>query len=577
MLVFKSLKWKNFLSTGNSFNEVFLDRYDTTLISGENGAGKSTMLDALTFVLYGKSFRGINIKNLVNSVNERDSVVEVEFTISKNEYRVVRGQKPKIFEIHKNGELMNQDAKVKDYQQILEDQILKMSFKAFCQVVILGSSNYVPFMRLPVKDRKIIVENLLDINIFSDMSNLMKAKVSENKDKLTILKGTVDNLSTKIDANKQMIIKLERKSKESKDRYLKEISRTKDIIEPMKAEIEECNREIEEILTVMPKTEPQDQLVEAKSIRGRLGSKLKEHRNAVSFYDENDHCPTCSQKIDEDHKLEMTSDKRDKVSELEKAVSDIESKIGDLKEITSAVTASLRRISDLRKITTRNSAVIQSNNEHIRIALSNLDEVESGAEDLEKEKDALVLLTERYEEHDGVRRSLIEERTDLEDAHSLLKDTGIKSNIIKYYLPLMNKVINQYLTSMNFFCQFTLDENFDETIKSRHRDEFTYFNFSEGERLRIDLSLLLAWREVARMKNSVNCNLLILDEIFDSSLDSVGTEEFMGILDDIGNKANIFVITHKADQMMDKFQNNIHFKKKGIFSEMEFKMHKADA
>jgi len=575
MLVFKSLKWKNFLSTGNSFNEVFLDRYDTTLISGENGAGKSTMLDALTFVLYGKSFRGINIKNLVNSVNERDSVVEVEFTISKNEYRIVRGQKPKIFEIHKNGELMNQDAKVKDYQQILEDQILKMSFKAFCQVVILGSSNYVPFMRLPVKDRKIIVENLLDINIFSDMSNLMKAKVSENKDKLTILKGTVDNLSTKIDANKQLVIKLERKSKESKDRYLKEISRTKDVIEPMKAEVEECNREIEEILEIMPKTEPQDSLVEAKSIRGRLGSKLKEHRIAVAFYDENDHCPTCSQKIDENHKLEMTSDKRNKVLELEKAVSDIESKIDELKEITSTVTASLRRISDLRKVTTRNSAVIQSNNEHIGIALKHLDEVESGAEDLEKEKEALVLLTEKYGEHDGVRRSLIEERTDLEDAHSLLKDTGIKSNIIKYYLPLMNKVINQYLTSMNFFCQFTLDENFDETIKSRHRDEFTYFNFSEGERLRIDLSLLLAWREVARMKNSVNCNLLILDEIFDSSLDSVGTEEFMGILDDIGNKANIFVITHKADQMMDKFQNNIHFKKKGIFSEMEFKMHKA--
>ena len=575
MLVFKSLKWKNFLSTGNSFNEVFLDRYDTTLISGENGAGKSTMLDALTFVLYGKSFRGINIKNLVNSVNERDSVVEVEFTISKNEYRIVRGQKPKIFEIHKNGELMNQDAKVKDYQQILEDQILKMSFKAFCQVVILGSSNYVPFMRLPVKDRKIIVENLLDIDIFSDMSNLMKAKVSENKDKLTILKGTVDNLSTKIDANKQLVIKLERKSKESKDRYIDEIRSTKHVIEPMKAEVEECNREIEEILEIMPKTEPQDSLVEAKSIRGRLGSKLKEHRIAVAFYDENDHCPTCSQKIDENHKLEMTSDKRNKVLELEKAVSDIESKIDELKEITSTVTASLRRISDLRKVTTRNSAVIQSNNEHIGIALKHLDEVESGAEDLEKEKEALVLLTEKYGEHDGVRRSLIEERTDLEDAHSLLKDTGIKSNIIKYYLPLMNKVINQYLTSMNFFCQFTLDENFDETIKSRHRDEFTYFNFSEGERLRIDLSLLLAWREVARMKNSVNCNLLILDEIFDSSLDSVGTEEFMGILDDIGNKANIFVITHKADQMMDKFQNNIHFKKKGIFSEMEFKMHKA--
>jgi DNA repair exonuclease SbcCD ATPase subunit len=577
MLIFRSLRWKNFLSTGNSFNEVFLDRYSNTLVSGENGAGKSTMLDALTFVLYGKSFRGINIKNLVNSVNDKDSVVEVEFTINKVDYKIIRGQKPKIFEIYKNGELMNQDAKSADYQAVLEQQILKMSYRSFCQVVILGSSNYIPFMKLPTKDRKIIVENLLDINIFSDMSTLIKARVSDNKDRLSILSNRIENMKTKISAQETLISKLEQKSRESKDKYQKDIESIKRDIESIKGRMRAKEDKIQEIMDALPTTEPSTELNKAKNIYDKIRSNVSKVKKEVAFYEENDHCPTCFQAITESHKDSEIGGKREKVNEMESALSQMEEQMKVLKEESDKATAGLKEISLLHKDVGKDSAALSANSEYLAKMVRNMEDIDSGREELDGEKEKIFSLKEEHDAFEKNRVLLTNDRTDLEAVNDLLKDGGIKSKIIKHYLPVMNKLINQYLTSMDFFCQFSLDENFDETIKSRHRDDFSYFNFSEGERLRIDLSLLLAWREVARMKNSVNCNLLILDEVFDSSLDSVGTEEFMNILDDLGERANIFVITHKADQLVDKFSNNIHFKKKGNFSEMEFKMHKVVA
>lgn len=583
MLVFKKLSWKNFLSTGNVPIEVYLDKYNTTLISGDNGAGKSTMLDALTFSLFGNSFRGISlsgrrkIANTVNSVNEKDCVVEVEFSTNKHEYKVVRGLKPKLFEIYKDGILIPQDATVLDYQKILEEQILKMSYKAFCQIVILGSSNYTPFMKLSAKDRRNIVEDLLDINIFSIMNTLLRSKVSENKTKLSDVVNQINVIKSKIDGHKNLIDKMEEKSKESIQGYKDELDKTGTQIEELEEEIKHYQSQIDGLLKdIENENEISSKLLKAESLEKQLASNIKKTQKDISFYEDNNSCPVCDQTITDSHKKEKIDNKNNKIDELENAVEQINQTIDDTSKLLERINTTLGETRQIEDKISESNSTISACNRYITKINDNIKEITEDKEDLQTEKESLVMLESDHGVLDSDRQELVNFRENLETISSLLKDTGIKSKIIGYYLPIMNKLINQYLSSMGFFCQFTLDENFDETIKSRYRDDFTYFNFSEGERLRIDLALLLAWREIARLKNSVNCNLLLLDEVFDSSLDVVGTEEFLKILNSLGNKANVFVITHKADQLIDKFQNNLHFVKKGNFSEIRFNMHKPE-
>jgi len=567
MLVFKTVKYKNFLSTGNTPTEVYLNKYNTVLVSGENGAGKSTMLDALTFVLFGKSFRGINIKGLTNSINEKDCVVEVEFSYNKDVYKVIRGQKPKIFEIYKNGNLVPQNATVRDYQQILEEQILKMSYKAFCQVVILGSSNYIPFMKLSNADRRKIVEDLLDINIFSTMGNMLKSRMSENKDKLQLISTRLTVLITQIDSHKNLIERMENKAKESVSSHKEDLQSTNKQIQELTGEVNNWQREVDILLEkVKDESSLSSKLIKAEGLEKQLKTNIKKVIKDISFYTDNDSCPICDQSITDEHKESEVSKKNEKMEELNDAVNKIGETISETEDTLTEINSVLSDISTLEKKISNNNSSISASNRYITKLNSDIQEIAEDREELDNERERLEEIEAEYQKIDKKKEGLVETRTVMEDTSSLIKEGGIKTKIIRYYLPVMNKLINNYLASMDFFCQFTLDEDFSETIKSRYRDDFTYYNFSEGERLRIDLSLLLVWREIARQKNSVNCNLLILDEVFDSSLDIGGTEEFLKILNTFGERANVFVITHKADQLMDRFKNHIHFEKKNNFS-----------
>ena len=570
MITFETLSWKNFLSTGNHKTTIDFTRHNNTLISGENGAGKSTMLDALTFSLFGKSFRGINIPQLVNSINEKECEVEINFKLGSDDYKVFRSLKPKKFEIYKNGDLLDQDAKAKDYQKILEEQILKMSYKSFCQVVILGSSNYVPFMQLSASDRRLVVENLLDIDVFSVMNTLVRARLQMTKEYVKDIDTKIEITKNKVDDKQKLIETLEKKSSDSVEEYQKEIEQSRDAVEALNVEIKELRNEIcKMIQTVKDRDSEPKSLIKMESLESQLKTKIKTITKNAKFYEENDTCPTCKQNIQEHHKKNVWDEMQKEKEEIETAISELGEKIESSEKRLTEINLVLEKIRGLEGNISTKESEISASNQYIDKMQRSIESVSVEGTEIQEAKDQLSQFIGEGKGHVEKRKDLIEDRHYLDIASVLLKDSGIKSKIIKHYLPIMNKLINKYLTDMDFFCQFNLDENFNETIKSRHRDEFSYHSFSEGERLRIDLSLLLAWREIARLKNSVNCNLLILDEVFDSSLDSVGTEEFLKLLTSFGNRANIFVISHKSDTMTDKFQNHIVFEKKNNFSRIK--------
>jgi len=528
MILFKTLRWKNLLSTGNYFTEIVLNSNANTLIVGTNGSGKSTMLDALCFGLFGKPFRSINKPNLVNSINSRDTVVEVEFSIGNKEYKIVRGIKPNVFEIYQDKVLLNQDAAVRDYQDYLERFILKLNYKSFTQIVILGSASFTPFMQLSASDRRAIIEDLLDIQIFSTMNSLVKEKLSENKDSIVTKKNDIALLNQKYDLKKEHQDKLNQDKEAKVKEYESEILLHRETIRTLHDEIDNLERTKQTLSEVCAKIpENEKKIIAFKKVESQIENKISKVGTDREFYEHNADCPTCRQAIT------------------------LEFKEGQLTELGTKE----------HELASAGKTGLENTVKKLEVQIK---EVQNAEQESTDENELITIKTAITEAEDELK-VLMEEKSYLDVASVLLKDTGIKTNIIKQYLPVINKLVNKYLTSMDFFVNFNLDESFKETIKSRHRDDFSYHNFSEGEKQRIDMALMLTWRAIAKLKNSTNTNLLILDEVFDSSLDSTGTEELMKILHGL-DEVNLFVISHKGDILQDKFANTIRFEKVKNFS-----------
>ena len=567
MIHFKKIRWKNFLSTGNAFTEVQLDRTKSTLIIGDNGAGKSTILDALTFVLFGKPFRAVNKSQLINSVNQNGTEVEVEFSIGSKQYLIKRGIKKNFFEIYQDGKMLNQDASVRDYQEYLEKTILKLNYKSFTQIVILGSSSFVPFMQLKANDRRTIIEDLLDIEIFSVMNQLLKVRVAQNKEDM----GTVDIALGLSKGEKENVKYLIEKLKQNKS---SQIEANKRDIEKHEKAIADYRNSIDKILD--KNKELNDSIADEKGVRKEV-TKLLDYQKGIEkgilkceedieFYEKTETCDTCKQKISEDHRENMIEEFHGKMHELSGGIMQLgkklkvqEDRIEEIEKVSEEYDRNLKEQMNM-------NSHISACEQYIKKVSTQIEDISNMEDDIEKHKSELEELKEDIRIYTNEKEELSQKKYLYEIAGSLLKDGGIKAKIIKQYLPIINKYINVHLGKMDFYVSFELDEGFAETIKSRHRDEFTYDSFSEGEKMRIDLALLFTWRAIAKLKNSVNTNLLILDEVFDSSLDTAGTDEFLKILYDLTGNVNVFVISHKGEILYDKFDKTIKFEKHKNFS-----------
>ena len=568
MIIFRNVRWKNLLSTGNYFTEIKLDTNQNTLVVGENGSGKSTMLDALCFALFGKPFRNINKPNLMNSINGKDCVVEVEFDTNNKSYKIVRGIKPNKFEIYCDNELLNQEAAVRDYQEYLEKSILKMNYKSFTQIVILGSASFVPFMQLSASDRRAIIEDLLDIQIFSTMNGLLKDRLSNNKDLMTSRKSEIELAQQKYDLKKQFIESAKTDNQERVTQYVGEIQSNQSVVQTIHEELVELGKDVSQLTEqVASKLEVENKVKQLTKLESQIESNLSKFRKDIHFFESNDSCPTCRQAIAMEFKETELTSLSDKAQKCEHGLSDLEQKLTDEQNKLNAIAEIQRQIQTKQvEIATKNTTITETE-KLIKRLQKQIDELNQKNESTTHAEQELTSINDTLTQLKVDLRSLIDDKSYLEVASTLLKDTGIKTKIIKQYLPIINKLVNKYLASLDFFVNFQLDESFKETIKSRHRDDFTYNNFSEGEKQRIDMALMLTWRAVAKLKNSSNTNLLILDEVFDSSLDTNGTEELMKILHMLEG-VNLFVISHKGDILADKFANVIRFEKVKNFSRM---------
>jgi DNA repair exonuclease SbcCD ATPase subunit len=567
MIVFKSISWMNFLSTGNSPNKVLLNKSPTTLIIGKNGEGKSTILDALCFSLFGKPFRSINKNQLVNSINGKKCLVEIEFSIGTKDYKIVRGIKPNIFEIYLDGEMINQDAASRDYQKVLEQQILKLNYKTFTQVVILGSASFVPFMQLPPAQRREVIEDILDIRIFSIMNSMLKEKAQETKDAISRTENEIKSAKDKVESQQAIIKTITEAKAESINNILSKISANNAEILQAEGEIQLIISEIDTLKTSINDKETVNEDIEkAKSIKSKLLQKIETCEHHTEFFNEHDVCPSCDQNIPEEHKSKIVEDLNSKLLEQNTKVGELETILSNLNQKLSAITEIQSKITDKNiELSTRNSTVTLLNKQ-IKEMQSEVESTKTDTTNIDEEKIKLKELATDAITKINTKTILQEQRNLEEVASILLKDTGIKTAIIREYLPVMNKLINKYLNAMDAYIHFELDEAFNESVKSRFRDDFTYASFSEGEKMRIDLAILFTWRQIAKMKNSVNTNLLLLDEIFDSSLDNAGTDYFLNLMNSFGDNSNIFVISHKGDQLFDKFRSVIKFEKRNDFS-----------
>ena len=569
MIVFKKVRYKNFLSTGQQFIEIDLDKAPTTLVVGDNGSGKSTLLDAMCFGLFSKPFRSIKKDQLVNTINEKECVVEVEFNIGKKQYKIIRSIRPNNFEIWCNGDMLNQDAAVRDYQKHLEQNILKLNFRSFTQVVILGNASFVPFMQLRARYRREVVEEILDIEIFSKL-NLMFREKAKTQDE-TIKQADFDYqlLDGKIDTQQKHIDEINSKNKDTAESKKLEITKSDTDIENYQEDIARVRRDITNLQTeILDQTKVTNKHGKLTAMEAKLENTCIKHKKELKFFQSHDDCPTCQQSIDEAFKKAMIVLKEAKVTELELGMEQIDNAIKTSQKKLDKIGETVVAIREKELLINRYETSIEEIEKY-------KSKIQQEINDLSDEKFStgvatgeLNQLQEQLTEAGKDKLIHKEEKLYIDTARHLMQDSGIKTKIIKQYLPIMNHYINKNLADMDFFVNFTLDEEFNETIKSRHRDEFNYHSFSEGEKLRIDLAILFTWREIAKLKNSTNTNLLILDEIFDSSLDSSGTDEFMRILHFTMSKENVFVISHKGDTLIDKFPRVMKFEKYKNFTRM---------